>query len=491
MLFNSLAFAIFFPVVTALYFLLPHAWRWMLILSASCAFYMAFIPAYILILGATILIDYLAGLGIEKAGGPARKRVLIISLAANIGILFVFKYFNFFNANLSDLAAFLHWNYPIRGLELILPIGLSFHTFQSMAYTIEVYYGRQKAERHLGIFASFVMFYPQLVAGPIERPQALLPQFREVHRFDAEMAVNGLRLMLWGFFKKCVIADGVAPVVNTVYENPQAHPGFPLLLATVLFAFQIYCDFSGYSDIARGSARVMGFRLMRNFAHPYGSGSVGEFWKRWHISLSFWFRDYLYIPMGGNRVSRGRHYANLMATFLVSGLWHGANWTFLVWGGLHGGYLVIADATRSLRRAAASFLGLDRFPRMEHALSVATTFSLVAFAWIFFRAENLADATFIARNLFTGMGDLLLLAGEPARLMATLSGYGLDLSRLLAPLAAILLMLAVESSPPPGGHLTWLDAKPRWLRWPLYYGIVMGILLFGEFTHQQFIYFQF
>ncbi|OFZ56311.1 MAG: alginate O-acetyltransferase, partial [Bacteroidetes bacterium RIFCSPHIGHO2_02_FULL_44_7] len=319
MLFNSLQFLIFFPTVTTLYFILPHRFRWFLLLIASCIFYMAFIPAYILILLVTIVVDYIAGILIEKSQGKKRKLYLLISIVANIGFLAFFKYYNFASTNLTELAQFLHWNYSVPVLSIILPIGLSFHTFQAMSYTIEVYRGKQVAERHFGIYALYVLFYPQLVAGPIERPQNLLHQFREEHSFDYRRVTDGLKLMLWGLFKKVVIADRAAVFVDTVFNSPGDFQGVSFIIAAALFSFQIYCDFSGYSDIAIGAAQVMGFKLMDNFNRPYFSKSIAEFWKRWHISLSTWFKDYLYIPLGGNRVGKPRWYFNLFFVFLLSG----------------------------------------------------------------------------------------------------------------------------------------------------------------------------
>jgi D-alanyl-lipoteichoic acid acyltransferase DltB (MBOAT superfamily) len=284
---------------------------------------MVFVPVYILILGGTIIIDYYAGILLENTEGKKRKVFLIASLIANIGVLAVFKYYNFLNNNLSVLLNSFGYKNSIPNLGILLPIGLSFHTFQAMSYTIEVYRRKQKAERHFGIYALYVMFYPQLVAGPIERPQNMLHQFYEKHYFDFERIIDGLKLMLWGLFIKLVIADRLAIFVNAVYNNPEKHSGLTLAIATIFFAFQIYCDFSGYSNIAIGAARVMGFKLMTNFNRPYFSRSIAEFWKRWHISLSTWFSDYLYIPLGGNRVSVPRWYFNLFFVFLVSGLWHG------------------------------------------------------------------------------------------------------------------------------------------------------------------------
>ena len=332
MLFNSINFIFFFIIVTFLYFALKHKYRWFLLLGSSCYFYMAFVPIYILILGFTIVIDYFAGIFLETSRGKKKRLFLLASLIANIGVLCIFKYYNFLNTNLSILLHGAGYQNPIPYLSILLPIGLSFHTFQAMSYTIEVYRGNQKAERNFGIYALYVMFYPQLVAGPIERPQNLIHQFYEKHTFDYSRVVAGLKLMLWGLFKKIVIADRLAIYVNAVYNNPTHHSGITLILATVFFAFQIYCDFSGYSDIAIGAAKIMGFKLMTNFNRPYFSRNISEFWKRWHISLSTWFKDYLYISLGGRRVSIPRWYFNLLFVFLVSGLWHGANWTFLIWG---------------------------------------------------------------------------------------------------------------------------------------------------------------
>src|SRR5215210_7916335 len=340
MLFNSLQFAIFFPVVTLLYFALPHRWRGTMLLAASCLFYMAFVPAYIGILAITILIDYAAGIRIEATTGARRRLWLVVSIVSTCTVLFVFKYFDFFNDTIALAARAMGMDYAVPALQLLLPIGLSFHTFQSLSYVIEVHEGRQAAERDFGVDALYVMFYPQLVAGPIERPQNLLHQLREEHRFDYARVVAGLQLMAWGLVKKIVVADRLAELANRVYDAPRDHTGLPLITGTVAFAFQIYCDFSGYSDIAIGAAQVMGVRLMKNFDRPYTARSIAEFWKRWHISLSTWFRDYLYIRLGGNRVARPRWYANLFVVFLVIILSHTPPSTFLLSHTFHPPYLL-------------------------------------------------------------------------------------------------------------------------------------------------------
>ena len=499
MLFNSIDFLIFFPVVTGLYFLLPQRLRWILLLVASCAFYMFFIPIYILILFVTITIDYFAGIKIEKSKGKGRRFFLSLSVVSLCAFLFFFKYFNFFNANFAAMASFLDLRYPIPLLRIILPIGLSFHTFQSLSYVIEVYRGRQKAERNFGIYALYVMFYPQLVAGPIERPQNLLHQFYEKHSFEPRRVADGLKLMLWGMFKKVVIADRLAVLVNQVYDNPHDYTGLWLILATVFFAFQIYCDFSGYSDIAIGAANVMGFRLMQNFNRPYFAKSIAEFWKRWHISLSTWFRDYLYIPLGGNRVSVPRWYFNLFITFLVSGLWHGANWTYVAWGALNGAYLIGGIWYNQLVGPRIP----SRYFRLGNPAKVLGTFALTCFAWIFFRARNIGDAIYIVGNLVRDLRAqfdyviwifLQLVRGRES-IYAPLLYHGkplLPLNELLLSVGLIGFLIAVQLFQRRQSWMTVIARQPIWVRWPLYYAAIMVMGFLGAYHNaHEFIYFQF
>lgn len=478
MLFNSLHFLAFFPVVLAMYFVLPHRFRWAWLLGTSCYFYAAFIPAYLLILFVLILVDYVAGIAISGAEGPRRKAFLVLSLFANIGMLGFFKYYNFFAANLTGIGHGLGLPLSARTLAIVLPIGLSFHTFQSMSYTIEVYRGAQKAERHLGIYALYVLFWPQLVAGPIERPQNLLHQFREPKRFDSRRAAEGAELMILGFAKKVLVADTLAKTVNVVYGAPHIHSGLSLALAAYFFAFQIYYDFSGYSDIARGAARVLGFDLMVNFERPYLSASISEFWRRWHISLSTWFRDYLFIPLGGSRVSHRRTALNLMIVFLVSGLWHGANWTFIIWGALHGAALVGAQLLFGEHRKVAPVGGLRR------AFHVLFTFHIVTLAWVFFRADSVSKATYVLTHLFSrnGAASWAALPASPAQIMV-----------------AVFSVVALEMVD------TWLRrrkstgkaARPAMLSSGLRYALAVGIMMLvlfrltDERAPQQFIYFQF
>jgi alginate O-acetyltransferase complex protein AlgI len=403
MVFNSFAFIIFFALVTALYFVTPQRYRWAVLLTGSCYFYMFFIPIYILILGVTIVIDYVAAILIEKETDPARRRMyLSVSVLSLVLTLAIFKYFNFFNENVAQLAALLHWNYPIGALQILLPIGLSFHTFQGLSYVIEVYRGKQRAERHFGIYSLYVMYFPQLVAGPIERPQNMLHQFRDEHRFNLHRTADGLFLALWGLFKKVVVADSLALYVDTVYGASTHHTGTTLLVATYCFAIQIYCDFSAYSDIARGVSRVYGIELMKNFETPYFARSISEFWSRWHISLSTWFRDYVYIPLGGNRVSTAKWVRNILFVFMLSGFWHGANWTFIVWGALHGVYLVIERGFASLTSRVAHWP--PGAILVGRAAGLLLTFHAVVFAWIFFRAANMTAAIDIITRIFTAPG---------------------------------------------------------------------------------------
>lgn len=488
MLFNSLQFLIFFIVVTSSYFALPHKYRWILLLASSCYFYMAFVPVYILILGFTIVIDYFAGIFLEKKQDKEKKWYLIASLIANIGVLAIFKYYNFLNDNLTFLIHGTGYQNPIPYLSILLPIGLSFHTFQAMSYTIEVYRGNQKAERNFGIYALYVMFYPQLVAGPIERPQNLVHQFYEKHYFDYQRVADGLKLMVWGLFKKIVIADRIAVIVDSVYDNPYQYDGLSLILATVLFSFQIFCDFSGYSDMAIGAAKIMGFKLMKNFDRPYHSKSIHEFWGRWHISLSTWFRDYLYIALGGNRVSIPRWYLNLFIVFIISGLWHGANWTFIIWGALHGFYLVFGIISKNLRLKITEVIGLIKYPVLNNALQVLITFVLVTIAWVFFRADSVSTAVYIIEHSITGLfRDFSDIVNKiPVDVYLGESKF-----QFLIAILAILSMELIHVLQNRYSINVWISTKPPIIRWGIYFVFCLAIYYLAIFDNRQFIYFQF
>ena len=444
---------------------------------------------YIVLIMFSTAIDYFVALQMDKLKEKAEKRKwLYLSLISNLGILFGFKYLNFINQNIQIFFDNFNIFYNISGFEALLPVGISFYTFQTLSYTIDVYNEKTKAQKHIGVFAVFVSFFPQLVAGPIERSKKLLPQFFIKHSFSYERARHGLQQMMWGFFKKVVIADRLAIVVDSVYNNLDNYSGLALIIATIFFAFQIYCDFSGYSDIAIGSARIMGFELMENFKRPYFSKSISEFWKRWHISLSTWFRDYLYIPLGGNQVVKWKWYYNLFITFLISGLWHGANWTFIIWGALHGAYLITAIILEEPTKKLLNSLKINTESKIYKLSQISLTFSLTAFAWIFFRANNISDAVYVISNLFNDIGRY----GDFSAMQIQLRGLGLGMNELLISFGLIIFMECFNLYERSGDVWIQLKSKPRWIRWSVYYIIMFGILFLAPHSRgSNFIYFQF
>lgn len=474
MLFNSFDFALFFPLVVAAYFATPARWRWALLLAASYTFYAWWRADYALLLAFSTLVDYVAARAMARHEGRRQRRPwLVLSLVSNLGLLVGFKYFNFFSASLGAALGGFGMAYEPLFVDVLLPVGISFYTFQTLAYAIDVYRGTQPAERHLGRFALYVSFFPQLVAGPIERPQHLLPQFRETMRWDATRAESGLQLILWGLFKKIVIADRLALYVNVVYADPSAHAGLPVVLATYFFAFQIYCDFSGYSDIAIGTARVMGYDLRPNFRFPYFAHSIADFWRRWHVSLSTWFRDYLYVPLGGNRVAARRWALNIAVVFVVSGLWHGAAWTFVIWGALHGAYFVAGRFTMALRdRFWARAGGLRR------VVAPLFTFHLVLLAWIFFRAPSLTGALEVFASL-TGPSTALRLESVNPFQVALSVG-----------LVALLVLVQRQQARAVGVEdVVVLRSRPA--RWLFHAGLAAALPMLGVTEEVPFIYFQF
>ncbi|MBN1639310.1 MAG: MBOAT family protein [Ignavibacteriales bacterium] len=359
-------------------------------------------PAYAVLILTSTIITWLCSILVARAMNKNKKKIyLTISLIINFGILIIFKYFNFINITIFNVLDNFKIRWNIDNLDVLLPVGISFYTFQAVGYTIDVYRGDLKAEKHFGIYALFVSFFPQLVAGPIERAKNLLQQFYQKHDFSVERLENGLKQMIWGYFMKVVVADRLALFVNAVYNNVEAHNGTTLLVATIFFSFQIYCDFAGYSNIAIGAARIMGFDLMTNFKRPYFSMSISEFWHRWHISLSTWFRDYLYIPLGGNKVSKLRNYFNLMITFIISGIWHGANWTFVIWGTSHG-ILNAIQKVLSYDKFIKKYIGISKI------LFIIINLLFVNFIWIFFRANTVSDAFLIINKIFTNLGTLYI-----------------------------------------------------------------------------------
>jgi len=468
MLFNSLHYFIFLPLVVLLYYLIQPRFRWILIFIASCYFYMAFVPKYILILFLIILIDYVSALTIEQVQGRLKLFYLVASLTANILLLAFFKYFTFLNDNLEFVFSLFGENYHRINLDIILPIGLSFHTFQSMAYTIEVYRGHQKAERHLGYFANYVLFFPQMVAGPIERYASLGRELKEIHYPKYQNFADGFKLIVFGLFVKMTIADNLAPFVNQVYSDPMKFSSLDVLSAVFAFSFQIYADFFGYSTIALGSAKMLGISIMDNFKTPYLAKSVTEFWTRWHISLSTWFRDYLYISLGGNRVSIPRWSVNIMLVFMISGLWHGANWTFVVWGALHG-FMLLAE---KLISKAFNF-NIKSEWSFINALLCVKTFVVTSFIWIFFRAESFEKAKWIIKSILQWRG----------------SFYISKEMMVLALIAAVVIGFDIFSYNT--RFELKLNQKHLAFRWGMYAVLLFALLALSGTQKFAFIYFQF
>jgi D-alanyl-lipoteichoic acid acyltransferase DltB (MBOAT superfamily) len=482
MLFNSVEFLVFYLVVLAGYFALPAPRRWMLLLAASYWFYMGWEPEYALLLLFSTAVNFGSAIAIGAASNPnVRRAWLGVGVGTSLALLFGFKYLDFFSESVeATLRAFsLDVDLPI--FDILLPVGISFYTFQAIGYTVDVYRRRVPAERHFGIFALFVSFFPQLVAGPIERSSNLLPQFRETKRFDPADVAFGLRIILWGLFKKVVIADQVALVVNTVYANPEAYDGPYLLFATAMFAVQIYCDFSGYSDIAIGTARIMGYRLMENFRRPYFSTSIGEFWRRWHISLMSWLRDYVYTSMGGFQRSRLLAMRGVFVVFLLSGIWHGANWTFVVWGVIHGLAAVTSTLTAAPRKTLVRAIRLDRVRALHVAVQRFVVVSIVVLAFVFFRAQSLGEALMILGRLADWHGTQL----------STLWTLGLPRFEMMIALLSIAVLFATEWSQE--RKPAWIDAlwSQRWVRWATYVTGFYVVGCFGVFGRVEFIYFQF
>ncbi len=472
MLFNTIEFLLFFPTVTVLFYLLPHRWRWLMLLAASCFFYMWFIPKYILILLVTIIIDFSAGLLIERwADAPHCKRTaLVVSIVSTCAVLFIFKYLNFCSANFVALAQHFGWSHPSRVLSIALPIGLSFHTFQSLSYVIEVYRGNQCAERHFGYYALYVMFYPQLVTGPIERPQNLLRQLHEEKYLDYDNIANGLRLILFGLFLKMVVADNLGMFVDKVYAAPELYSRGDILLAMLFYSFQIYGDFFGYSSIALGCALAMGFTITDNFRTPYLSGSIQEFWRRWHISLSSWFRDYLYIPLGGNRVSIPRWALNTLIVFTVCGIWHGANWTFMLWGAAYGLLLITERGMRSIHLFDRIQGKVGRV--VINVLNVMKTFVMVTLLWSVFRAPSFDSLGMLYQALFIGGGTEHIPMGAVT-------------------VVALVVFVALDIAMRNSRFDRWCGSLSAPLRWTIYAVMLFAIIVFSSVEQYPFIYFQF
>ncbi|WP_218916783.1 MBOAT family O-acyltransferase [Fluviicola taffensis] len=432
---------------------------------------MFFIPQYILILFVTIIIDYIAGIWIEKTRPERKKAYLVISIVSTCLVLFIFKYFDFFNHNMVLLSHKFGFYYPERVVNFILPIGLSFHTFQSLSYVIEVYRGNQKAEKHFGIYSLYVMFYPQLVTGPIERPQNLLVQLREEKKFDYSNIARGLRLILFGLFIKMVVADNIAVYVDQIYANPSGYNTFSILKGLFLYSFQIYCDFFGYSTIAVGCARVMGYNLMDNFKTPYLSKSIGEFWQRWHISLSTWFRDYVYFSLGGNKVKIQRWMINILIVFIVSGLWHGANWTFILWGLAHG--LVYISENIFNRLFKIREIKNEALQSVWNIFKIIKTFVIVSFIWVLFRASDLQQVKTIFKSIIHNLNTVDNFTVEPK-------------AWLFLGLFIIIDIVLFNTR-----FDFWCTKRASIVRWSLYTSMIFLIIVFSSVENFPFIYFQF
>jgi D-alanyl-lipoteichoic acid acyltransferase DltB (MBOAT superfamily) len=451
-------------------------------------------PKYVLLLATSTIVTYISGLLIEVANNiqdekksiRLKKLYVFTSFAINISILSVFKYFNFFSENMNVLFSSINLPINIPQFDIIFPVGISFYTFQALSYTMDVFRKDVKAEKNLGKYALFVSFFPQLISGPIEKSKNFLSQIEEKHYFDYYRVKNGILLMIWGFFQKIVVADRLGMLVNTVFNSPKSYKGFQIIIAAVFYAFQIYCDFGAYSDIARGAAKVMGFRLTKNFESPYFSKSIREFWRRWHISLCSWFKDYLYIPLGGNRHGKLRKHFNTMVVFLVSGLWHGANITFIIWGGLHGAYQIIGDILSPVKRKLIQRFNIRTNEFNYRLLQVITTFILVDFAWIFFRANTYGDAITLIKNMFY-FNPWIFIDNS-------IYNLGLDTKEFFIAVISIIVVLVMNLLQGQKDFALRFSKQNMIYRWLIYVTAIIAILIFGIFAGydpQQFIYFQF
>ncbi|MCC8098268.1 MAG: MBOAT family protein [Eubacterium sp.] len=484
MLFNSANYIIFFITVLVLYYVLPYKLRWVMLLIASIIFYMDWEPALIILILFSSLVNYASARLIYKnrRRKGLKQGILIFWMVITFGLLIFFKYLMFLSSLLSEIFGFFGLSLPIREFDIILPMGISFYTFQAAAYTIDVYRGELKPVKNYFRFTLFITFFPQLVAGPIERAKNLLRQLFKRHPFEVDNIIFGLKFMVLGYFKKVVIADRIAIVVDTIFNSPESFGGISFIAGALLFTVQIFCDFSGYSDIAIGTAKTLGINLMTNFDRPYFSRSIKEFWRRWHISLSGWFKDYVYIPLGGNRVSKPGWALNILITFVLSGIWHGANLTFIVWGALHGIFQIIGKIKDSvIGRFKPKFFVFE-------IISGIITFCLVAFAWIFFRANTLGDAFYIISNLTSDIG----MIRDAQYLYETVLSWGLDFYPLLLVLGSIGILFVIEAASYKENIVKLMDRLPFIIRFCFYFGLVFIILGIGVFdSGTEFIYFQF
>ncbi len=471
MLFNTIDFVVFLPIVVLLYYLIPKSYRWVLLLFSSYVFYMSWNPVYIFLILFSTSVDYILGIKMETIL-EKRNRLpyLILSIFVNLGLLFSFKYLDFASENANLILQKLGFNQQIPFFDLLLPVGISFYTFQTLSYAIDIYNNKIKAERHFGYFALYVSFFPQLVAGPIERFNRLAPQFRKHHSFTYENFANGMRLILYGLFIKMVIADNISSSVDLVYSNPQTFHSLDILKGIVLYSFQIYSDFYGYSLIAIGSALILGIHLMDNFKTPYLAKNISEFWQRWHISLSTWFRDYVYYPLGGKRTTTNKWVRNIIIVFVLSGIWHGANWTFVFWGGL---YAIIYLIEKLINQSLKINLNVKSFSPL-HIFLAFKTFFLVTLIWVFFRSQTLADAITIFKAIFNNWS-------------VTETQLSLSISTVIFFTLFLICDLAFYNT----RFDKWISKKPYLLRWGIYGTLIFAIIIFSGVENAPFIYFQF
>lgn len=486
MLFNSLTFLIFLSITLLLYYTLPYKFRWYLLLFSSCIFYMFWKIEFIILIILSSFLNYYIAILIDK-NRKKGKLILTIGILINFLILFIFKYSIFMNHIFMQIYEYFELSYPIKDFDIILPMGISFYTFQATSYIIDVYRNRYKPEKNFLKVSLYIMFFPQLVAGPIERADKLLTQLFNNNKFEVYNISTGLKIMTIGYFKKIVIADRAAILVNKVYNSPYDYEGVSFIIATIFFAFQLYCDFSGYSDIAIGSAKLFGINLMENFKSPYFSKNIKEFWTRWHISLSTWFKDYLYIPLGGNRCSKIRNYFNIFITFLISGLWHGANWTFILWGGINGIYQIIGDLKNRILERINFRISNKCLNRFLNIFRIIITFSLICFSLIFFRSNSVKDAIYICKNSFniSSILDIQYLYNVSIDL-------GLNIFEIIIVSICILFLISIEIFEERQRIYKILDNLPYIIRFTFYYIIVLIIFFTGVFSNaEDFIYFQF
>lgn len=494
MLFNSIDFLVFFPIVVLIYFIVPKKVKYIWLLIASYYFYMSWDAKYVVLIMFSTVVTYFSGILIDKAQSIRQKKLVVaVSFLANLLVLGFFKYFDFFIHNLNRILTAAHIRLIDNPFSFLLPVGISFYTFQALSYTMDVYRGKAAPEKNLLKYALFVSFFPQLVAGPIEKTENLLRQINESGRkkmISFDKFVSGFALMLWGLFMKMVVADRIAVFVDGVFRQLYMAGTVETVLAAAAFAIQIYGDFAGYSAVAIGAARIMGFELTENFNAPYFADSIGDFWHRWHISLSTWFRDYLYIPLGGNRKGKFRKYCNLMITFLISGLWHGAAWTFVIWGGIHGLYQVAGDLLKPVRKKINTLLKVRTNVFSYKLGKIITTFMLVDFAWIFFRAESMGQIRLFLNRMFTRFNPWVLFD-------ESLFGYGIDRKEWGILAAALLIMFVVDllRYKKNVNFGDFLVKQNLWFQYAVLFLLIVSILIYGEyginFDSNQFIYFQF